>query len=209
MKKELAGSILISLIFLSLGFLLLHYELVGYGLSFFVFLPFIVGYVSGGATVRKISLIGIVISLAIFFILLIVGGLEGMVCILMAMPLVLGAIALGASVKYLLNKNRKKHKSDNLMKSSLLPIGLFLFFGFVEKAFQKDLKETISVRSEIILPYSCLEVYEAIKSVDTLVAEKPWLMKLDLPVPTKCILEKEEVGGCEPVIFLAARLQKG
>ncbi len=40
-----------------------------------------------------------------------------------------------------------------------------------------------------------MQVYDAIKSVDTLDAEKPWLMKLDLPVPQKCILEKEEVGG--------------
>ena len=40
-----------------------------------------------------------------------------------------------------------------------------------------------------------MQVYDAIKSVDTLIADKPFLMKLDLPIPQKCILEKEEVGG--------------
>ena len=37
-----------------------------------------------------------------------------------------------------------------------------------------------------------MEVYDAIKSVDTLNAEKPFLMKLDLPIPQKCILEEEK-----------------
>ena len=32
-----------------------------------------------------------------------------------------------------------------------------------------------------------------VKSVDTLIADKPFLMKLDLPIPYKCILEKEDL----------------
>lgn len=201
MKKELILSIIISLTFLSLGFILLHYELIGYGLSFFVFLPFILGYILGKSTIKKVSLYGLWISLAIFFILLLAGGLEGMVCILMAMPLIIGAIALGALVKYLFNKNKKKDKPDSLIKSSLLPLSLFLLFGFVEKALTKNDKQIISVQTEIILPYSSFEVYEAIKSVDTLIAAKPFLMKLDLPIPNKCILEKEEVGGLRTCYF--------
>lgn len=46
-----------------------------------------------------------------------------------------------------------------------------------------------------------MEVYETIKSVDTLEAEKPFLMKLDLPVPQKCILEDEKVGGLRTCYF--------
>ena len=56
MKKEFVTSIIISLTFLSLGFLLLHYELIGYGLSFFVFLPFALGYILGKSTIKAISL---------------------------------------------------------------------------------------------------------------------------------------------------------
>jgi len=105
MKKEFLISIIISLTFLSLGFLLLHYELIGYGLSFFVFLPFTLGYILGKSTIKTMSLIGLLISLAIFFMLLFVGGLEGMGCILMAMPLIFGAVALGALVKFLYRKS--------------------------------------------------------------------------------------------------------
>jgi hypothetical protein len=110
MKKEFVTSIIISLTFLSLGFLLLHYELIGYGLSFFVFLPFALGYILGKSTIKAISLWGLIISLIIFFFLLLAGELEGMVCILMAMPLIIGAVALGALFKYIIKKQQKNDK---------------------------------------------------------------------------------------------------
>ena len=186
---------------MSLGFTLLHSELIGYGLSFFVFLPFALGYILGKSTIKTISLWGLVISLAIFFILLLAGGLEGMVCILMAMPLIIVAVALGAFVKYLIKKNRNKDNQDNLIKSSILPFCLFLTFAFIETELTKTEQFVLEVKSEITLPYSPIQVYETIKSVDTLDAEKPFLMKLDLPVPQKCVLEEEKVGGIRTCYF--------
>jgi len=49
-------------------------------------------------------------------------------------------------------------------------------------------------------------VYDAIKSVDTLVAGKPYLMQFDLPIPTKCVLEKEAVGGLRTCYFRSGQL---
>ncbi len=201
MKKEFVLSIIISLTFLSLGFSLLHYQLIGYGLSFFVFLPFVLGYILGKSTIRKFSLYGLIFSLTLFFILLLVGGLEGMVCILMAMPLVLIAVALGYAIKRLIERSKKINQSNDIIKSSILPLVLFLGFGFLEKELTKNDKEIISVKTEMVFPYTATEVYETIKSVDTLIAEKPFLMRLDLPIPYKCILEKEEVGGLRICYF--------
>jgi hypothetical protein len=201
MKKEFVISIIISLTFLSLGFLLLHYELIGYGLSFFVFLPFILGYLLGKSTIKAISLWGLIISLGIFFVLLLAGGLEGMVCILMAMPLIIGAVSLGALVKYFIIKNRKVENEKNIIKSSIIPFLVFLSFGIAENKLTENNKSVVEVRTEIILPYSSMIVYETIKSVDTLDAEKPFLMKLDLPIPQKCILEEEKVGAIRTCYF--------
>lgn len=206
MKKEFVISIIISLTFLSLGFALLHYELIGYGLSFFAFLPFALGYILGKSTIKTISLWGLIISLAIFFILLLAGGLEGMVCILMAMPLIMIAIALGAFLKHVIKKYRNTDKEGNLIKSSILPFCLFLTFGFIETELTKNEQFVIEVKSEIILPYSSIQVYETIKSVDTLDAEKPFLMKLDLPIPQKCVLEEEKVGGIRTCYFQGGQI---
>ncbi len=206
MKKEFLISIIIGLTFLSLGFLLLHYELIGYGLSFFVFLPFALGYILGKSTIKSISLWGLIVSIAIFFILLFVGNLEGMVCILMAMPIIILAVAIGFLVKYIVGKYRKADKKENLFKSSILPFCLFIFFGFAEVELAKNDNNVIEVKSEIILPYSTIEVFEAIKSVDTLDAEKPFLMKLDLPIPQKCILEEERIGGIRTCYFEGGKI---
>ena len=201
MKKELIIAIIISLTFLSLGFLLLHFEMIGYGLSLFVFLPFVVGFVIGKSSLKNFCLWGLIISLVIFFFLLVVSGLEGIVCILMAMPLILIAIALGAFIRYIFRKLSNSDKEENTIKSSILPFFLFLTLSFIETELTKNEPFIIEVKSEINLPYSPMEVYETIKSVDTLDAEKPFLMKLDLPIPQKCVLEEEKVGGLRTCYF--------
>jgi hypothetical protein len=206
MKRELINSIIISFIFLTLGFALLYFELVSYGLSLFVFLPFTLGFILGKSTVKTVSLIGLIISLAIFIILLIAGALEGMVCLLMALPLIIAAVALGIFIKNIYLKVRKRRDEQATVKSSILPFILFVIFGVIEDQLTKDEHPVMEVRTEIILPYSPLQVYEAIKSVDTLDGEKPFLMKLDLPVPQKCVLEEEKIGGIRTCYFEGGRI---
>jgi len=201
MRKQFILSVAISLTFLTAGFSLLYYELIGYGLSFFVFLPFILGYILGKSVIKEASMVGLIFSLLVFFVLLVSGGLEGMGCILMAMPLVIISALIGILIKNAISKNKKDNKPDNIIKKSILPLFIFLGVSFGEKQLTKHDKEVISVKSEIALPYSTLEVYEAIKSFDTLIADKPFLMKIDLPIPNKCILEKEEVGGLRTCYF--------
>ena len=82
-----------------------------------------------------------------------------------------------------------------------MPLILFLGLAFIETELTKNEKFVIEVKSEVVLPYTPLQVYDAIKSVDTLDVEKPFLMKLDLPVPQKCVLEKEKVGGLRTCYF--------
>lgn len=201
MNKGFTLSIFISLTFLTVGFLLLHYELIGYGVSYFVILPFILGYILGNGAFKKFGLYGFIFSLIGFIILLWVRELEGILCILMALPLVIIAFILGYYLKKLIEKNKAKTKNENIIKSSLLSLFLFLGIGIIEKQLTRNDKEVISVKTELIYPYSTTKVYETIKSVDTITAERPFLMKLDLPIPIKCILENEEIGGLRTCYF--------
>jgi hypothetical protein len=201
MKKEFIFSFVISLLFLTAGFWLYHSGYIGFGISFFVFLPFILGFLLGRSTLKKISLAGLIISFIIFFMLLLTNALEGMVCVLMAMPIIFIAVLFGYLAGFASKKDREIAKKNNRLTTTLLPFALFLLAGFAEKAITGNSVDVGSVKTEIVLPYTPLQVYETIKSVDTLVAEKSFLMKIGLPVPQKCILEKEAVGGMRTCYF--------
>jgi hypothetical protein len=119
----------------------------------------------------------------------------------MAMPIIIISIALGVLVKFLYLKIKNKSRKQNIVKSSIIPFCLFLILSNIETKLTKNDKHIIKVKSEIILPYTSIKVYDAIKSVDSLDADKPFLMQLDLPVPLKCVLKDEKVGGLRTCYF--------
>ncbi|MBI3258127.1 MAG: polyketide cyclase, partial [Ignavibacteriae bacterium] len=85
----------------------------------------------------------------------------------------------------------------------------FLIVAPSERYLKNEKKQIIEVKTEQVFNYTPEQVYDAIKSVDTLTGEKPFLMNFDLPVPTKCILEKEEVGGIRMCYFNGGNLSRG
>lgn len=204
MKKDFLAAAFISLAFLTAGFVLVHFKWIGYGLSFFVFLPFVLGYTFGKSTVKTASLWGLIASFVVFFILLLIGGLEGMGCILMALPLVIAAVAIGVWLK----RTSGRKSDDNILDSSILPFGLFLLFAFAEFRFFGNQPVLNEVTTEFEYPYTPMQVYDAIKSVDTMDTDKPFLMHLDLPVPEKCVLDTEAVGGIRTCYFDCGYIQQ-
>lgn len=198
-------SIILTFIFLATGFLFLHFGLAAYGLWLFVLLPVVLGVSLGALPNKRTALVGLVICWVFFFIGLVTLGLEGILCVVMVLPVVLPLVFLGAVITHLANRYRLLKATDGL-PVLVLPLFVFLFGSLVEKFLVADKKKAMEVKSEIILPYSPQQVYDAIKSVDTLVAEKTFLMKLDLPVPQKCVLEKEEVGGLRTCYFSGGKI---
>lgn len=198
-------SILLSLLFLGIGFAFLHFELIAYGWFFFIVLPIVLGISIGALPHKNWAIYGLLTGLLIFLVLLLAGELEGFICVLMALPILIPLLFLGYIISHLFKRYKLLKANDNL-KILVLPFFLFLFGGPLEKSLSDNNKQIIEVRSEILLPYSSMQVYDAIKSVDTLDAEKPFLMKIDLPIPQKCILEKEAVGALRTCYFEGGKI---
>lgn len=192
-NKSFRISLILSLLFLSCGFLLLHYGLVEYGLAFFVLLPIVVGLSIGALPNKAWSLVGLVITLLCLLGGLISLGLEGAVCGVMALGILLPLLFLGAVMGHLLLLARKSQGTTN-PKILSAPFLLFLAAAPLENALINS-AEVIESKTEILLPYSPDKVFDAIKSVDTLEVSKSFLMQLGLPVPHKCILEAEKIGA--------------
>jgi hypothetical protein len=132
-------------------------------------------------------------------------GLEGYICVLMVLPLILPLIFLGSILTHLA-KRYNKIKSTEKLRVLILPLFIFLLGAPIENLIVKNKKELIEIKSEIVFPYSNKQVYDAIKSVDTVIATKTYLMSIGLPVPQKCLLEKEEVGGIRTCYFSGGKI---
>jgi hypothetical protein len=185
----------------TLGFTLFHFELVGLGYTFFIVVPLCIGYSLGIKLDWGISLvIAVMIGLTLFFFLLLTAGFEGLVCVIMLLPIFIPVVLIGILIGYNLRKRSLKADKKNIIKISLYPLIVLLFSGGIEHLFSNKF-ENAKVESTIYLPYEASTVYDFIKSVDTLAGKRSLLMNLGLSVPQKCVLEKEEVGAKRTCYF--------
>ena len=203
-KKSFWISFAVSMLYLIVGFAFLHFGWAEYGWVIFVALPVAIGTATGFVSIKKIGLFGLLLALVSFFCFLLFSQLEGFLCVLCATPIFLVPFFLGRWISILIAKYLYK-KQARTIKVSLLPLLIVVLAIPVENAMISEPVVEIQATSRI-LPYSPEQVYDAIKSVDTLDVEKPWLMHLNLPIPYKCILEKEEVGGLRTCYFEGGRI---
>jgi len=183
------------------GFVLFYFELIGLGFTFFILVPFSIGYFLGLKPDWSISLvIAVMIGLAAFFFLLITTQLEGTVCVILLLPIFIPLVLLGILLGYNIRKRMSKEDKNKIIKISLYPLIILLFSGGIEHFFSNKYEDA-RVESTIYLPYDKETVYDFIKSVDTLDGKKSFLMDLGLPVPQKCVLEKEEAGAKRTCYF--------
>lgn len=209
MKKILTDrgfqlSVVLTLIFLGTGISFLFLDLVDYGSVLFILLPILLGVAIGLMPNSKYILRGAFITTAIILVVLAILGYSGWLCIILTIPLLIPLIFISAFITRSIKKSGQKKDADKL-PILLIPLVPFLIAAPTEHYLKTDKEIVNEVKTERVFNYTPEQVYDAIKSVDTLDAEKPYLMYFDLPIPTKCVLEKEEVGGLRTCYFKAGR----
>ena len=193
-------AIILTFMFLGTGITFLFLGLASYGWMLFILLPIVLGFSVGAMPNRKYTLLGTLLATVIFLVGMYIPGLSGLLCIVMTLPIIVPLIFLGYVLAHLARRYQQIRET-NKVPMLLLPLVPFLLASPTEYILTKNQEVAVAVKTERIFDYTPEEVYEAIKSVDTLDAEKPFLMLFDLPVPTKCVLEKEEVGGLRICYF--------
>jgi hypothetical protein len=203
--KSFQRSIILTTIFIGTGIAFLFFGLVDYSWILFGLLPVALGVAIGTMKVRKYALWGAIITTIIWLIAIYIPGLSGMICIVMSIGIIVPFIFLGYVIGVLVRRYRII-KETNSLPVLILPLIPFLIAAPTEHFFKRDKEKIIEVRTEKVFNYTTEQVFDEIKSVDTLDADKPFLLRLDLPIPTKCILEKEEVGALRTCYFKSGRL---
>lgn len=196
----------LSAVLLGFATLLFVFELIEYGIVLFVVLPIALGIQIGLGRNLRFGIFGSMAALIIFGIVIVAFTIEALLCVLLCIPLFVVAALVVALVVNRLMRNR--NKNGTRMHIVLIPLFVFIAAVPVEHIVGYNDAEESEVRSVIELPYTPLQVYDAIKSVDTLNAELSPLMHLGLPVPQKCVLEKEEPGAMRVCYFEGGTIEE-
>jgi hypothetical protein len=186
-------SIILTLIFWGTGIAFYFFGLAELSWVLFLLLPIVLGLAIGALPNRRWAITGAILAGIVLLVGLFTFGLAGFICVIYSIPIIFPLMFLGSVITHLID--RYKTINTSRIHILLLPLLPFLVVAPIENELTKDTKDTVEVQTEKIFNYTPEQVYDAIKSVDTLDAEKPFLMHFGLPVPVKCVLEKEEVGG--------------
>ncbi len=203
--KSFRLSIILTFVFLGTGIIFLLLGLINYSWILFILLPIVLGLSIGAMPNKQYTIWGAVAATVITLSGLYIPGMSGLLCIVMTLPVIVPLIFLGYVITHLV-KRYGNLKSTNKFHVLLMPLMPFLIAAPAEHIIVENPQSVIAVQTQQIFNYTPEQVYDAIKSVDTLDAEKPFLMNFDLPVPTKCILEKEAVGGIRTCYFKGGKL---
>jgi hypothetical protein len=199
-NKSFILSLIVAFAFLGTGIAFLFLGLADYSWVLFVLLPTVLGISIGTLPEQKFAVWGGGVAVVITLLTLFAFGLSGFICIIMSLPIIIILMYIGFAVTRSIIK-RKDINSRGNFSVLIVPLIPFLIAAPTEHYLKTDKEVAISVTTEQVFDYSPEQVYDAIKSVDTLDAEKTFLMHFDLPIPTKCILEKEEIGGLRTCYF--------
>jgi hypothetical protein len=198
MWKGVIIGLLVGCLFGLGGFFLLNDSSGAMGGVLFLLLPAAAGFAVGLVTERpKIVSASLVIAAVFCLSFLVLGGADGLVCIVMASPLIAGGLALGAVLGFLFRKHViDKSKTPQTFKSILLlALPLFLLgANRVEQPVRRT-PRTETFTTTMIVDAPPEKVWERLKSVDSINAPKPFLLRVGLPVPVSCTLEGEGVGS--------------
>lgn len=170
------------------------------GMSMFLAVPFVTGAVVA-ATVRKpmrsagLCIAVVLLSLSILFFT----GLEGIICVVMAFPLMVLGVYTGALVGYLVRGRIIDRLPDRSQTTALVLLAAILpvLVGAVD-ALEKPHRTIAQYErftTTITLPISAAETWRHLTAIEPMTGPQPLLLRMGLPRPTSCELESQAVGA--------------
>jgi hypothetical protein len=184
--------------FFLMGYLLVVGNQESFATVMFVLVPFVSGFSIAAVTRDGVMLGACCFSTWIVSLLvLIVVGFEGYICCLMALPLIAIGTAIGALIGYFVRGRFLDASSNALRNKALLMVAapvLIVSANQLEKPHRSvERMETFATSVEVIATPN--EVWPHIVRMPNLSGDKPFLLRIGLPVPDHCTLEGEAVGA--------------
>jgi len=190
-NKSFRTSFIVGFSFCAIAIFLMTIGFMDLGWAMFLFLPLAIGISSGMLPNLRQAIGGTVVALIFASILLAFTHIEGVICVVMALPILLLCSWIGWGIGRMI---RKKDENENKLQTSLAPFLIFIF-ATVFELFNGNPFVPSSVSSTVVINGSASQVYDSIIHVDTVDVEINLLQKMGLPIPRKCLLTEEKIGG--------------
>ncbi|MEX2188934.1 MAG: hypothetical protein WD875_19150 [Pirellulales bacterium] len=180
------------------GFLLVVGDGSEFGWVIFLIVPFVSGF-AVAAIVRRANRVAACCTAGLFinFSVLVFTGGEGILCCLMALPLVATGVASGALLGYLLRGRFIDRMTSSGRKTALLLLCCPLLIAAadrVERPFRSvEQREDVTTETTVDAPLE--ETWDLVAHMPTLDGPHPFLLRVGLPVARRCELDRAAVGG--------------
>ena len=157
-----------------------------YGITMFVVLPAACGFVTV-FSVPYGQAVGVSISIALVVCLvsLVFTGIEGIICVVMALPLLAVAALVGAGIGAAVRSPRRRNGSLAVMP--LLVGATVVGSGHIEDRLTSGPRSEV-VRSSVVIDAPLDDVWNEMVAFDEVTGDKPLLMRMGLPVPQSCTM---------------------
>lgn len=167
-----------------------------YGATLFVLAPFLAGCVAGlrASTAIGAGLILIATASSLSSTLVII-AIEGFICILMALPIILAAGFLGLVIVRIAKRIGRVARTPGCSSIALL-LGVFLVgcSAIAEREYVRQ-DPYDSVVTSRVFPETIDHVWDELLEFRQIEGEKPILLKLGLPVPLLCVMDGKGIGA--------------
>jgi hypothetical protein len=183
----------------------------GMGVVMFGVVPFLAGFsialvTHQPSTDRAAMLLAVIASLAI----LVATGQEGPLCAVLAFPLLIAGLVLGAGAGRFLRRRvieRLRHQAGT---TALLLAITIVVAPAAHRAEQHSLEDVRreSISNSVLIHAPADEVWADIQSIDAINVSKPWLMYIGLPVPLRCTLDGRGIGARRTCYFNSGFIQE-
>ncbi len=174
------------------------------GPTLFILLPLVVGATIAFVTPRRVAAVALLagtVSLLMALVTLISVHAEGLLCAVIAFPLIFGSVLIGVGLGLLIRALTRSFRTA-VMNTCVFLAGPTLILGshmLETKTFPEPRVQRIA--TSMHLRATPEQVWANIQSLDSLAGTKPLLMYLGLPIPQRCVLQGTAVGSKRTCYF--------
>jgi hypothetical protein len=184
--------------FLLGGYLLVVGRHDSYAVVMFVLVPFVSGFAISAVTREGVLVAACCMTTCIFtFAFFILVGLEGYICCIMALPLFLTGMVIGAVIGYYARGRFLDLPSGTRRNKTLLMLAgplLLISANQIEKPL-RSAQRVETFESSIEVSATPDETWNRLVRMPSMEGAKPFLLRIGLPVPDHCTMNGDAVGA--------------